>query len=218
MTLSANSAAGPPRVTVARWGVVLLAAGQSARMGQPKQLLHVDGRPLVVRAAEEALASEAWPVIVVVGAHANRVKPALIRHPVLLAENPAWEEGMASSIRTGLATLECFSRAIDGVVVALCDQPGFSADSLRLLVQQQRETGAGIVAARYLNRLGAPALFTRRYFPALHALNGDEGARHVIVSAVGASDAAEVPLPELGVDLDTPEDYRQHLAHPKGTP
>lgn len=193
------------------FGVVILAAGRSSRMGQPKQLLPVGGRPLVVKAAEAALASAAWPVVVVVGAQAGQIKAALARLPVLIAENPAWEEGMASSVRAGLTTVEGFSRSIEGMIVALCDQPGFGPDTVAALVERQRTTSCGIVAARYEGRLGAPALFTARYFPALHALRGEEGARHVIAAAALVGDVAEVPLPALAVDLDTPEDYRRLL-------
>src|SRR5665213_1410174 len=88
-----------------RFGCVVLAAGASTLMGTPKQLLEFEGRALVVRAAEAALASPAWPVVVVLGAHAETIRPALARLPVLVVENPAWSEGMASSIRAGVTTL-----------------------------------------------------------------------------------------------------------------
>jgi len=200
--------------TFHRLGLILLAAGSSSRMGQPKQLLPFQGRPLIVRAVEACLASEAWPTVVVLGAHGAAVRPLLSRHPVLLADNPAWEEGMASSLRAGLTTLQCFSQAIDAVLVALCDQPGFGADTIAALIARQRETGAGIAAARYHQRLGAPALFTARYFAVLAGLSGDEGARHVISAAALAGDVAEVDLPALALDLDTPADYQRALLSP----
>lgn len=190
-----------------RFGLVLLAAGASARMGRPKQLLPAtDGRTLLTRAVESALASPAWPVIVVLGAHAERIRPTLVRYPVLLADNPAWAEGMASSLRAGLGVLTAFSPRIDGVLFALCDQPAFSAEIVGRLVRAQRETGRGIVAARYGGRLGAPALFAREHFPALAALVGHEGARTLIAGAPPERVAA-LDLPELALDLDTPEDY-----------
>ena len=95
-----------------RFGAVILAAGESARMGTPKQLLALDGQPLLVRAIEAALASAAWPVVVVLGAHEEKIRPVLARLPVLVADNPAWSEGMASSIRVGVTTLQQFSRAL----------------------------------------------------------------------------------------------------------
>ena len=188
-----------------RFGAVILAAGESSRMGTPKQLLVVDGQLLVLRAVEAALASAAWPVVVVLGAHAEKIRPLLARHPVLIAENSAWAEGMAASIRVGVTTLQQFSRALDAALVALCDQPAFSADVIAQLVAAQRTTGRSIVAARYHGRHGAPALFLQENFPALTALTGEEGARALLNGA--ASRVASVDLPALALDLDTPADY-----------
>ena|SRR5882724_1821980 len=191
--------------TPLRFGVMVLAAGASARMGTPKQLLPVHGQPLVAHTVAAALASEGWPVVVVLGAHAEKIRPALARVPVLFAENPAWAEGLASSIRAGMGTMQQFSRRLDAVLVALGDQPAFSADVIARLVAGQRSGGRSIVAARYRGRQGAPALFLREHFPALAALIGEEGARSLLND--DPSRITAVDLPALGVDLDTPEDY-----------
>jgi molybdenum cofactor cytidylyltransferase len=187
-----------------RHGVVILAAGASTRMGQPKQLIELEGQTLLVRAVEAALASEAWPVVVVLGANAEKIRPVLAKLPVLVAENPAWAEGMAASLRAGVTMLRQFSRALDAAVVALCDQPAFSAKVIAQLVATQRTSGRSIVAARYSGRNGAPALFTREHFPALSALTGEEGARALLNG--DPSQVATVELPELALDLDTPAD------------
>ena len=188
-----------------RFGAVILAAGSSSRMGTPKQLLEIEGRPLIVRAVEAALASPAWPVVVVLGAHAEKIRPALARLPVLIVENPAWSEGMAASIRTGITTLGQFSRTLDGALLALCDQPAFSTDVIAQLAAAQTRSGRSIVAARYSGRNGAPALFLRNHFPTLAGLTGEEGARTLLNGNPTA--VASVDLPELAVDLDTPEDF-----------
>jgi molybdenum cofactor cytidylyltransferase len=112
---------------------------------------------------------------------------------------------MASSLRTGLTALQQFSRALDAAVVALCDQPAFSADVIARLVAQQRATGRSIVAARYNDRNAAPALFLRQHFTELAALTGEEGARTLLNAAPDR--VATVELPELAADLDTPADY-----------
>jgi molybdenum cofactor cytidylyltransferase len=190
-----------------RVGCVILAAGAGSRLGQPKPLLVLGGRPLVVRAAEAALASTTWPIVVVAGAHATGVRTALAALPVLVAENAAWPEGMASSLRAGLATLRCFSREIDGAVFALCDQPHFSAEVITRLITRQHASGAGIVAARYHGRLGAPALFTSPHFAALESLNGDHGARELIAAARDRGEAEAEDFPELSLDIDTPADH-----------
>lgn len=199
---SPSSVLRPPSL---RFGAVILAAGASTRMGTPKQLLELEGKPLVVRAVEAALASPAWPVVVVLGAHEEKIRPALARLPVLIAENPAWTEGMAASIRTGVTTLRQFSRALDAALIALCDQPAFSTAVIAQLVAAQGTTGRSIVAAYYSGRNGAPALFMREHFPALVALTGEEGARALLNSE--PAQVAAVDLPSLAFDLDTPEDF-----------
>ena len=194
-----------PETKPFRFGAVILAAGGSARMGKPKQLLPLAGRPLVVRAVEAALASPAWPVVAVLGAHAEKIRPLLAQFPVLIAENPAWNEGMASSLRAGIATLREFSRSLDGALLAPCDQPAFSAGVIEQLLAAHRSTGRSIAAARYSGHLGSPALFLREHFAALAALTGEEGARTLL--KVAADKVAAVDLPDLAIDLDTPADY-----------
>ena len=186
-------------------GALVLAAGASTRMGTPKQLLLADGKPLLVRTVEALLDSPVWPVVVVLGAHAELIRPALTRLPVLIADNPAWAEGLASSIRGGIATLRQFSRALDGALVALCDQPAFSAAIVARLIATQQTTGRSIVAARYSGRCGAPALFLRRHFDTLAELTGEEGARTLLNGE--SPPVAPVDLPELAFDVDTPADY-----------
>jgi molybdenum cofactor cytidylyltransferase len=173
-------------------------------MGTPKQLLEIGGKPLLVRAVEAALTSTAWPVIVVLGANADKIRPTLARLPVLVTENPAWAEGMASSLRAGLETLRTFSRALDGALVAVADQPAFSAEVVARLVAARHESGRSIAAARYAGRLGVPALFSREHFTALAALTGEAGARKFL--AERSSDTANVELPAMAIDLDTPAD------------
>src|SRR5690606_37767368 len=116
-------------------GAIVLAAGASSRLGQPKQLIRVSGKTLLERAVDALLEEpRIWPVVVVVGATAPEVRSVVSRRPVLVAENSAWAEGMASSLRTGLATLRQFSRHMDAAFFALCDQPAFDSTVVRQLV------------------------------------------------------------------------------------
>ena len=117
---------------------------------------------------------------------------------------------MASSIRVGVTTLRQFSRTLEGALVALCDQPGFSAETIAKLIGAQRATERSVAAARYGGRLGAPALFLREHFAALAELTGEEGARLFLNG--NPDRVAAVDLPELAVDLDTPEDYAKAVA------
>lgn len=195
---------------VLRIGAVVLAAGASTRMGVPKQLVTIDGKPLLLRAVEAALASPVWPVVVVLGANAEQIRPTLARLPVLVTENPAWAEGMAASIRAGVTTLQQFSRHLDAALLALCDQPAFSPSTIAQLIAAQKATGCSIAAARYEGRNGAPALFRREHFATLTGLTGEEGARALLND--DPNRVAAVELPELGLDLDTPADLAAFLS------
>ena len=177
-------------------------------MGQPKQLLEIGGTTLIERTVAAALASPVWPVVVVVGEQGAAIRARLVRQPVLIADNPHWAAGMATSLRAGIETLRFFSRDITGVIVALCDQPGFSAETIAALLKAQSETGADTVAARYAGRLGAPTLFMAKHFQMLRQLSGDQGAR-ALINADPA--AVGVDLPELAIDLDTPADVSSYI-------
>ena len=194
--------------TAPRIGLVILAAGGSRRMGTPKQLLEVQGTSLIERCVAAALASPVWPVVVVVGEQGAEIRKMLVRQPVLIVDHPGWAAGMASSLRVGMETLRLFSRDLDAAVIALCDQPRFSAASIQALLAAQAATGASTVAAQYAGRLGAPVLVMAKHFPTLQRLDGDEGAR-AIINADPA--AVGVDLPELSIDLDTPADVSSYI-------
>jgi molybdenum cofactor cytidylyltransferase len=185
-------------------GAILLAAGESRRLGQPKQLLHYDGRPLITRAAETLLSAGISPVVVVLGAHAEKIRPALAGLPVILAENSAWPEGMGSSIRTGITALETAAPALDAALVALCDQPHFSRAAIDAL-RAALNGSLTIAATRHAESAGVPAIFRREHFPELRALNGAEGARNII--AAHLANVARIDLPELAIDIDTAADW-----------
>jgi molybdenum cofactor cytidylyltransferase len=191
---------------------IVLAAGASVRMGQPKQLLQVNGRSLLVRTVEACLAAELWPVVVVLGAHREQLRPTLARLPVICADNLHWAEGMAGSLRIGLTAVDQFSRAVPRAVITLCDQPAFNPAAVLQLQFAADSAGRGIAAARYAGRCGAPALFARRYFAELAGLSGDQGAR--VLLSQRADEVAAVDLPELAVDLDTPEDWATFVRSP----
>lgn len=188
-------------------GIVILAAGASTRLGTPKQLLPLHGRSFLRHAAETALASVCQPIIVVLGAYAERLRQEVENLPVQVVENLRWAEGMSSSVGAGIAALEATSDKISAVVLTLCDQPFVSAQVINQLVKAYHVTGKPIVASEYAGTLGVPALFSRTFFSELKALTRGEQAKKVIRKH--AHEVFGVPFPEGAIDIDTPNDYEQ---------
>ena len=189
--------------------VVILAAGGSRRMGRPKQLVEIEGQSLVRRAAEAALAARGGSVHVVVGAEVDRVRSALAGLPVEFVVNNAWQEGMASSIRAAIDAIERRERPVETLILMLCDQPGVSGGVLRRLLEAYRSTRAPVVASRYPEGPGVPALFHAELFPALKSLGGDVGARQLIRHL--DRDVVTIPF-TLPDDLDTPSDVTRYVS------
>jgi molybdenum cofactor cytidylyltransferase len=186
--------------------VVLLAAGASGRMGRPKQLIPFSGTTLVRHLAAEAVRSDASHVRVVVGASETAVREHIEGLNVTIVANESWVEGLASSIRAGVASVP---ETTDGVILMLCDMPAVSSAHLNTLIRASMERSKGIVASAYNGTIGVPALFMRRSFGALLELRGDAGAKRVLERNAG--DLATVPLAGGGIDLDTEDDVRRHL-------
>lgn len=191
------------------YGAVILAAGASTRMHQPKQLLPVAGKSLLRHITDIVLASPAWPVVVVLGAQADVIRPEISRLPVLVVENPDWAEGLAASIRAGIRVVDSFSLSLEAALLVLCDQPELSTGILTRLAGEHQRTGKSIVAARYDNHPGPPVLFARRHFHELLELRGPGGARPLFTRHADA--LATLEFPTLAADLDTPADYHAFL-------
>jgi len=178
-------------------------------MGRPKQLVEIEGQSLVRRAAEAALAAGSGSVHVVVGAEVDHVRAELADLPVEFVVNKAWREGVASSIRAAIDAIERRDRPVETLILMLCDQPGVSGDVLRRLLEAYRTTRAPVVASRYPEGPGVPALFHAELFPALKSLGGDVGARQLIRHL--DRDVVTIPL-ALPDDLDTPGDVARYVS------
>lgn len=189
--------------------VIVLAAGASSRFGSPKQLVRIDGRPLLHRAVANAVEIAGHAVTVVLGAHAAELGQLLGHSPCSLVVNRDWAEGIASSIRAGLARLP---PSCDGALLTLADQPAVTVDDLKRLAAAWRREPQRIVAARYEGMLGVPALFPRAEFPALDALRGDRGAREILRRS--RDRVVGIDLPNAGIDIDTPEDLLRLSSEP----
>jgi len=183
---------------------LILAAGLSRRAGPANKLLaDIDGRPMVRRVAETAIAAGFAPVVAVTGFEADKVSDALAALPIEIAVNPEFEEGMAASIRAGIRALPA---EVAGVLICLGDMPWVSADTLiGLAARFAPAEGRSICRPVYDGRPGNPVLFARRYFPELLDLAGDRGAKAVLQAHVG--DVCDCPVDDPGVlrDLDKPQ-------------
>ncbi|MEZ0483820.1 nucleotidyltransferase family protein [Fibrella aquatica] len=188
-------------------GTIILAAGESSRLGQPKQLLEKNGQPLVRHMAQLAHDLNAGPVVVVVGANSEAVTEALHDIQVRIVPNPDWKTGMASSLKVGIELLEkTFPEAI---LVLLTDQPHVSRALVEELIDTATSTHKAIVASAYGDVVGVPVLFRPEYFDALKELTGDTGARKLVQQHL--DDVASVPFEQGSIDLDTPDDVAKWL-------
>lgn len=186
---------------------IVLAAGASSRFGSAKQRVRIDGKPLLNTVVERA-GEVADEVFVVLGARAAELAPMLAHSRASVVINRGWQEGLASSIRSGLARLPASCTA---VMLVLADQARVTTQDLGRLGAAWRREPNAIVAARFRSVTGAPAIFPRCVFPDLTELRGDVGARRIIDRH--ASRLTAIPMPNAAFDLDTIEDL-ENLSAP----
>lgn len=192
---------GAPRVL----GVVL-AAGTASRMGGSKVVLPVGGRPMVARVVDAALASRLSGTVVVVGNEAGAVRRVLAGRPVRLVDNPAFAEGLSTSVQ---AALRSAGSGFDAALFLLADQPFVTAALLDRLLDEHVATGSLIVRPESGGRPANPVLFSARLFPELLRETGDRGGREV--ARRHAADVRLVPVddPLVCLDVDSPDDYER---------
>lgn len=188
-----------------RVGLIILAAGGSRRMGQPKQLLAYHGTTLIGHALQNGLECLCDPVIVVLGANHTLIRKSLPEHVAKIVVNDGWESGLSSSIRCGVEALLRDVPNVTAAIISLCDQPHVTKELLDRLVNAHSSQGANIAACSYGGSAGVPALFGRDYFPALFTLAGDSGAKKIL--AENPKLVHLVPFDEGIIDIDTPADY-----------
>ncbi len=189
--------------------IIILAGGNSSRLGRPKQLLPWNGDTLIGRIADVALKATKGSVLVVTGAHEAATREALAGKGVTIVQNKHWEEGMSSSIRTGIEALAGSQPLPQNVMLCVCDQPGVSPGLFARMIAAKEETGKGIIACTYADTIGVPVLFDSRYFYILQDLQANEGAKGLLFRY--RDDVGTVAFPEGERDIDTQEDYRQLL-------
>ncbi len=192
------------------YGIIILAAGNSSRLGEPKQLLPFRGKSLIRHICGSALEVSGDQVIVVTGSNAQLIERELEGLPCRFAFNPDWQEGMSASIKTGIHVLQSFNPQVKGCILAVSDQPFVSAGIFNALIQSFETEGKPIVASQYSGSLGTPAFFAASYFPALLQLTGAEGAKKLFNRY--ANDVSYYPFPQGSIDIDTREDYKRLIS------
>ena len=174
---------------------VVLAAGASSRLGEPKQLVMLGGETLLERTVRTAHEAGCTPVVVVLGAEHLEILARGQPENAVPVINDEWKEGMASSIRLGVRTLGFIAKDAEGVVLMTCDQPAVTRKHLNLLMRRKE-----VKASRYAGRNGVPAYFPKKYFKELAQLAGDAGARALLAQALSEN------LAHGELDVDTVED------------
>ena len=194
-------------------GIIILAAGSASRFGSAKQLLHFNNKTLLQHVIDEAVGSGVEPIVVITGANAGEIAKNIKNERVEIVHNENWQQGMASGIVKGVQRLITLNNDIENIIITVCDQPFVSATLFRQLYETQNTGVQHIVASAYADTIGTPVLFTQKYFDALLSLEGDEGAKKVVLA--NKDDITTIDFPQGVIDIDTEKDYKDLLDRQK---
>jgi molybdenum cofactor cytidylyltransferase len=183
---------------------IVLAAGASTRLGQPKQLLRADGESLLHRTVRIATDAGCSPIFVVLGFEAASMQQELGGLETKIVINPDWQSGMGSSLRCGVNALMKEIPLPSKALLLLCDQAKLCAEILFKLMRMSVEAGSLITASNYAGRLGVPAIFAKQLYPDLLKVEGDQGARSIIRQYLNQTTV--VDFPDGAIDIDTLQD------------
>ncbi len=186
--------------------LLILAAGAASRMGEVKQLLPYKGTTLLEWSIKQAKKSLVKNVFCVLGAHKEIIEKQLVTHTVDIIYNPNYKDGLSTSIVCGIKTIQ--EKGFDKALIMLADQPSITPTYLNELILNAKNNPTQIIASRYQNTIGVPAIFPKKYFCNLLTLKGDKGAKELLQKEHKNIVAVNSFL-NL-VDVDTPNDY-QHL-------
>jgi molybdenum cofactor cytidylyltransferase len=187
---------------------VILAAGESKRMGQPKLLMAWEGKTILEQTIDNCLNSKASETIIVLGYKARELSKVIGDRPVISVLNPAYHDGMSSSLIIGIKST---SPQTHGIMLVLADQPTIDSHTINKLIETFDKRQKNIVIPVYQGKRGHPVIFHVKYREELLNIRGDIGAREVIQHH--ADDVLEVAVDCKGVliDIDTPSDFHNHL-------
>ncbi|MFQ5682380.1 MAG: NTP transferase domain-containing protein [Candidatus Binatia bacterium] len=192
---------------------IVLAAGESRRMGFPKSLLRVDGKSFVEQIVTALKATKVGPIIVVLGHNAEEIKSKIAHLPITVVINKHYAEGQLSSLTTAIRSLEVEKpeEKVDGILVHLVDHPFLKPSLINQLIDRFYESGKLIVLPRYKDRRGHPVIFSSQLFPELLGVPTDQGAKSVVHAHQKETLEIETDQEGVTVDIDTPEEYQQYV-------
>jgi molybdenum cofactor cytidylyltransferase len=190
-----------------RVAAVVLAAGRSARMGEPKQLLRVGGRTVLERTLGNVRGAGVGEIVLVLGHSAEEIRrelPVDVLAGLNVVVNRQYEKGMASSLREGLSAV---SEQMDAALIVLADQPFVRSETIDRIIERYRSSGAEIVIPFYDEQRGNPVLLARSVFSEAMALQGDTGFRAMFASHADGIGKVDVDDSGVLLDIDDPADY-----------
>lgn len=187
---------------------ILLAAGESKRMGVPKLLMPLGKSTILEQTIDNLLNSAVSDVIIVLGHKAEEVRQKIAAKPVKIVLNPDYQEGMSTSIIAGLSHI---SSKAEAVMLLLADQPFVDSRTINKLIEQFYASDKGIVVPVYQGKRGHPVIFAIKYKVELLGLKGDVGGREIIERHPEDTLEVAVDSPAINIDIDTPGDYKSHI-------
>lgn len=189
------------------WAVIL-AAGESKRMGKPKLLLPFGNRTIIETVVTNVVASGVDGALVVVGAHKEKMLEKIGHYPVKTAFNPEYKRGMLSSVLCGFRSLPPHIRA---VLFVLGDQPAISKEIMNKIIDAYKKSGKGIVLPVYRKKRGHPVIIDMKYKKEVEKLSADIGLRGTVYGHQDDTLEVEVDMPDILHDIDVEADYMREL-------
>jgi len=199
----------------AKVAAIVLAAGESQRFGQPKQLLPVGDKTMIQHVVDVVLDSPLEQVMVVLGCRAPEIGASIAGRPVLVVVNQEWKSGLSSSVRAGLSAVE---PEVGATLFVLADQPGVTTEVIAKIIERYRQICAPIVVPTHHGQRGNPVLFDRSLFAELMKVKGDQGGRRLIAKHEDELEEIEMETGAILTDIDTPDDYQTANLQTPNTP
>lgn len=186
---------------------MILAAGASSRLGQPKQLIKFEDKSLLQHMIDVGQEVDVTERILVLGAKSELIQEVIIPRTFSIIHNYEWQKGMSTSIHVGLKSLQLKCTDLKHVIILLSDQPFVTVDLIKQLIASQDESERCITTCTYANQMGVPAIFSHHFFDGLLALTSDQGAKKLIQRNL--DHVRTIPFSKGAIDIDTPDDLDQ---------